>query len=240
MSTDGSLPPRPSGIWIAAYPPYRRETAPATVCLVASTIAVYFVQLIGHFFLGHDWIGYLLAFSPATFLKGAYWQLVSYAWIHSIELPVHIIFNMIMVWVLGGEIERIIGSLRFLVIYLGGAITAALAFWCTVPFPFESVAGASGSAFALLTSLAVLCPRRRLNVLLLFIIPMRMTVRTLAIATCAVEVVCLIFGWLPFISHTAHLGGALGGLALTYLLRPPKAPLSRDAIIFPTGYFPPH
>lgn len=188
--------------------------------------------------MNSDAVGQLLAFSPMSFLDGHYWQILSYAWVHSTSLPIHILFNMLMVWVLGGEIERILGSLRFLMIYLGGAIAAALTFWVFAPFQWEGVEGASGSAFALLTALAVLCPNRRLSVLLLFVIPMRMKVVTLAWVTCGIEVICMIFDWLPFVSHSAHLGGALFGVALTFLLKPSRPP-QPPPLIFTTGIFPP-
>ncbi len=224
MTPDQSdpIPSMAAWHWEQMYPPYRRYNAPATIVIVATTIAVFFVQLYFHYFHHSEWVANLLAFSPETFEEGDYWRIVTYAWIHSEELPIHILFNMLMVWALGGEIERILGSLRFLILYFGGVIAAALVFWMWSPFDSEAVAGASGAAFALLTSLAVLCPTRRLNVLLLLVIPMRMKVVTLAWVTCAVELICQIFGFLDFISHTAHLGGALFGVILTFLLKPKR------------------
>lgn len=237
MTPDPSdpIPPKVAWYWEQMYPPYRRHSSPATITIVASTILVYLVQIFFHQFYHSEWVANLLAFSPESFEDGDYWRIITYAWIHSEELPIHILFNMLMVWALGGEIERILGSLRFLALYFGSVIAAALVFWMWSSSDYEAVAGASGAAFALLTSLAVLCPMRRLNVLLLLVIPMRMKVVTLAWVTCAVELFCQIFGLLGFISHTAHLGGALFGVALTFLLKP-KRP---KPIVFDTGIFPP-
>lgn len=240
MTPEPPLPPQlppvpPQWHWEAFYPPYRRQSSPVTITIVATTVLVYVAQMYFHFFHHSEWVSNLLAFSPETFEEGGYWRIITYGWIHSEGLPIHILFNMLMVWVLGAEIERILGSLRFLLLYLGGVVAAALVFWIWAPFPEEAVAGASGAAFALLTSLAVLCPKRQLSVLLLMVIPMRMKVVTLAAITCGFELICQIFNWLPFISHTAHLGGALFGLVLTFFLRPPRP---RPRLVFPSGVFP--
>lgn len=241
MTPDSTPPPAPLSSydwhWELNYPPYRRDSAPITISIVVSVTIVYLAQLIFHFFYRSEWLSNLLAFSPEAFEEGGYWRIITYAWIHSEALPIHILFNMLMVWVLGGEIERVLGSWRFAILYLGGTIFAALTFWFWAPFDSEAVAGASGAAFALLTSLAVLSPKRRLSVLLFMIIPMRMRVLTLTLITCGVEVACELFGWLSFISHTAHLGGAFMGVILTFLFKPPKPP--PPPVIFTTGIFPP-
>lgn len=233
------LPPQPlpAGYWVSQYPPYRRLTTPATKIIVGSTIAVFLVQLYFHYFLHSGKFDNLMAFSSYSLEDGAYWQLLSYAWIHSVTLPIHILFNMLMVWALGAEIERILGSCRFLAIYLGGAIAAALTFLAWSGLRDEAVAGASGSAFALLTAFAVLCPRRRLSVILI-VIPMRLQARSLALLICGIELACQLFGWLDFISHSAHLGGALFGFIAAWCFKPPRAPEPPAVPSFPTGFFP--
>lgn len=234
------LPPQamPQGYWYSQYPPYRQRSSLATKIIVGSTIAVFFVQLYFHFILHSGAFEGLMAFSDYSFDNGDYWQVISYAWIHSVTLPIHILFNMLMVWVLGSEIERILGSWRFVVLYLGGAIAAALTFLVWNYYPGEAVAGASGSAFALLTAFAVLCPRRRLSVILI-VIPMRLQARWLAVLICGIELVCQLFGFLPFISHSAHLGGALFGALAGWCFKPPHFP---DPVpptaSFPSGFFP--
>lgn len=239
----------PDYSWVRDYPPYRRTSAPATIAIVASTAAVFIVQLWFYFFLESYRLDRFMAFSPDSFAEGHYWQFLTYAWIHSETMPIHILVNMLMVLVLGMELERILGSLRFLVIYICGAIGAALAFWAASTNPLQEVAGASGSAFALLAAFAVICPRRRMDVLLFLVIPMRLKVLTLAITACAIEVVCQIIAWFPewfpawlydwtaFISHSAHLGGALTGALLAWIFKP-RVELPRPAI-FTSGFFSP-
>lgn len=244
--------------WLRNYrSPYCQKKTPVLLFIVASTIGVFLAQLYYYYVLDSSRLTDLLAFSPAHFSNGSYWQIVTYAWIHaesfpgaSIPLrwiPIHIITNMLMVWVLGVEVERTIGSFRFLVLYLGGVIAAGFTFWIFADSPDESVAGASGAAFALVTSMAVLYPKARLNVLFFFVIPMQLKMWVLAASICLIEVASLflgwlatlnsmadyLFGWLNVISHTAHLGGAVFGLVATYLLRPTRPP-ARPSPFFPS------
>jgi membrane associated rhomboid family serine protease len=234
--------------WAPSEPPYRRISTPATIGIVATTILVFLCQVVAEKFYDSHWFTYWLAFSPLTFSYGDYWQVLTYAWLHAVNFPIHILFNMWMVWVLGSEIERILGSLRFLAIYIGGAIGAALVFFLLARGELVSVAGASGSAFALLTTMAVLCPKRRISALLFFVIPIKMRMSTMAWIVCGTEAAFelmnwipflshLAFDWLPSISHSAHLGGALFGVLAGYLFKP--HPPKPQPVVFTSGYFPP-
>jgi membrane associated rhomboid family serine protease len=218
----------------AASPPlYRRMTIPATKFIVGSTIAIYFLQLLNYFFpavMRFD-VTELLSCSRPGLEAGYYWQLITYAWIHSINLPIHIVVNLLMVYVLGGEVERMLGSMRLLALYVGGAIAGAATFLFFNWVENENVAGASASAFCLLTSLAVLEPRRRLDVLLFFVIPLRLTAVTLAFVVCAVEIAFIVFGWLPFISHSAHLGGAAFGVILSWYFKPKHLSINNPRLL---------
>jgi membrane associated rhomboid family serine protease len=46
-----------------------------------------------------------------------------------------------------------------------------------------------------------------------------MNLRTLAIVVCAIEAVQIVFGWMPEIAHSAHLGGAAVGFLYVLALR---------------------
>jgi membrane associated rhomboid family serine protease len=76
-----------------------------------------------------------------------YWRLVTSGFLHS--GPIHILFNMYLLWLLGNLMEPTLGSGRFTALYitalLWGAFGALL-----LQHPFDSTVGASGAVFGLM------------------------------------------------------------------------------------------
>ena len=59
---------------------------------------------------------------------GAWWQLLTNAFVH-VDL-MHIGFNMLALWFLGPQLEAALGRTRFLVLYVGSALSAsAMVLW---------------------------------------------------------------------------------------------------------------
>jgi membrane associated rhomboid family serine protease len=123
----------------------------------------------------------------------------------------HILFNMLGVWMFGVELERMWGTKFFLRYYavtgVGAALTTlAVAF---LPFAFASsvyssvTVGASGALYGILLAFAKYYPNRPILMMLLFPIPAKYFV--------------MIIGALSFltggrgVAHAAHLGGLLFG-----------------------------
>ncbi len=76
------------------------------------------------------------------------WQFFTYMFLHSTTDPWHLIFNVIALWMFGGEIERILGSRRFLTLYLTAGIFAGL---CSSLFtPQSPIVGASAAILAIM------------------------------------------------------------------------------------------
>ncbi|MGN6132092.1 MAG: rhomboid family intramembrane serine protease, partial [Nocardioidaceae bacterium] len=81
---------------------------------------------------------------------GAYWQLLTSLFTH-VEIW-HIGFNMVALWVLGPQLEAVLGRARFLGVYLlSGLAGSALVYWLSAPH--SSTLGASGAIFGLLGAL---------------------------------------------------------------------------------------
>ncbi len=128
----------------------------------------------------------------------------------------HLLFNMITLYYFGPPIETALGPFRFLAIYLGSELTAnALTYWRHRDNPAYSAVGASGAISGILFSFCLFQPFAMLGIM--FVIPMP------AIVFAVLYVVLSIYASkreLGRVAHEAHLGGALGGLALTILLYP--------------------
>jgi membrane associated rhomboid family serine protease len=131
---------------------------------------------------------------------GSYWQLATSAFTHLSLF--HIGFNMLALWVLGPQLEMVLGRVRFLAVYLVSALSGSVfVYWLTatnVP-----TIGASGAIYGLLGALLVVAYKVRANVnQLLFWIGLNFLITFTA----------------PFISWQGHLGGFVGGVVLASVI----------------------
>lgn len=139
-----------------------------------------------------------------------FWQVVSSAFLHGSLF--HLAVNMLGVWMFGRDVERAIGSVRFVQVYAVSVFAAALAQLITQGFgdPVPTV-GASGGLFGLLGAYALLFPRRR--VMLLFP-PIPLPAPIFVTLYAAFELYAGVTGTMSGVAHFAHLGGLAGGLLL--------------------------
>jgi membrane associated rhomboid family serine protease len=150
--------------------------------------------------------------TPALVLeRGWVWQLATYMFLHA--GPMHILFNMLGVWMFGVELERRWGTNFFIKYYavcgIGGGLTfiviSLLPFAATAPAYETVTVGASGALFGLLIAYAIYWPERPI-LLLLFFVPAKVFV--------------MIYGALALlntfqpsrgVADAAHLGGMIFG-----------------------------
>jgi len=137
------------------------------------------------------------------------WQLVTYSFLHA--SLAHIFFNMLALYMFGGEIERLFGTRYYVLYYFACVVTAALTHlvistWMGAP-PAPMV-GASGGIYGLLLAFGIYFPHRR--VLLLFP-PIPLPARVFVFGFAALELFFGITQTAAGVAHFAHLGGMLGG-----------------------------
>jgi membrane associated rhomboid family serine protease len=165
--------------------------------------AVFLLQMVVS-----GWINFYLGLVPILVWKKYFlWQLFTYIFLHG--GIGHILFNLLALWMFGGELESYWGSKKFLRFFLFCGIGAGI---CTVvfsPYQFIPVIGASGAIYGLLLAYGWLFPNRLIYIYFLFPIPAKYFV--------------IIFGFLEFlyfsrggtgggVAHLTHLGGLLFGL----------------------------
>lgn len=145
-----------------------------------------------------------LGLTPAWVIdRGWVWQPLTYMFVHGGFF--HLLFNMFMLWMFGGEIERLWGSAEFLKYYvLCGLGAAALSF---IGFYHSTVIGASGAVFGVLIAFAVLFPNR--YIFLWFLIPIK--AKYLIGGLAAIEILTGISGGGDGVAHLAHIGGMVAG-----------------------------
>ncbi len=138
------------------------------------------------------------------------YQLISYMFLHG--GPMHVLLNMFVISMFGGEIEYTMGSRKFLFYYLlcgigSGIFTCIFSHNSLIP-----VVGASGAIYGLLLAYGLFFPNRM--VLMMFIFPMK--VKFMVVIFAFIEFMSTISYAQDGISHITHLGGMLVGLI--YLL----------------------
>ena len=137
------------------------------------------------------------------------WQLVTYSFLHG--SLAHIFFNMLALYMFGGEIERLFGSRFYTLYYFACVVSAAIlhlvvtAMMGSEPVP---MVGASGGIYGLLLAFGIYFPHRR--VLLLFP-PIPLPARVFVFGFAALELFLGVTQTAAGIAHFAHLGGMLGG-----------------------------
>jgi membrane associated rhomboid family serine protease len=136
------------------------------------------------------------------------WQLVTYSFLHGSFM--HLALNMLGLFMFGGEIERLFGPNRYLVLYFSAVVTAALTqlvvTWAAASPPFPTV-GASGGLFGLLLAYGMYFPHR---VIMLLIPPIPMPAWLFVIFYAGLELFLGVTGTQEGVAHFAHLGGMLG------------------------------
>ncbi|WP_232317981.1 rhomboid family intramembrane serine protease [Neomicrococcus aestuarii] len=167
------------------------------------------VPLVTYAIIGATALAFLLQFILPSFdtsllyagiLTGSEpWRMLTSALLHSQSMIFHILFNMYLLYAIGGMLEPLLGRARFLALYVLSAIGGSVAvLW--LEDPRVAVIGASGAVFGLFGALLVIMRQRRVNY-------------TGILITVAIN---LVLGFIPGfnISWQAHVGGLLVGLAL--------------------------
>ncbi|MFG6444601.1 rhomboid family intramembrane serine protease [Microbacterium sp. P06] len=125
-----------------------------TLTIIAITALVYVITLIPGY---GPAIEAALAYN-SVFVTPAYgfgiepWRLLTTALVHGNFL--HIALNMLTLWVLGRSLEPLLGTWRFLALYLISALGGSVA--VTLLSPLTTVVGASGAIFGMFGALLVI------------------------------------------------------------------------------------
>jgi membrane associated rhomboid family serine protease len=137
------------------------------------------------------------------------WQLVTYSFLHG--GTVHILFNMLGLYMFGSDIERLFGSRTFAIYYFACVVSAALLHVAVTGWagaPGHPTVGASGGIYGLLLAYGMYFPRR--TVMLIFP-PIPMPARVFVVVFAALELFFGVTGTQMGVAHFAHLGGMAGG-----------------------------
>lgn len=132
------------------------------------------------------------------------WQFITYMFLHSIYDPWHIIINMLVLWMFGSEVERAMGTKKFLTMYFTAGIFAGI--FCCLFTPTTPILGASGAIFAVEIAFAMFFPN---TTVIFYIFPIK--AKYLVMIFAGITLFNCLMPTGGNVAHFAHLGGLLYG-----------------------------
>lgn len=146
------------------------------------------------------------------------WRLVTYAFVHDVGSPIHVIFNALMLYMLGPQIEERWGERRFFVfiivaILLGGLLVC-LSFVLGLSNAF--VVGFSAATIGLVIAWGLMFKTQ--SIYILGILPL--SGQQLVYVTVGLEILYAVSS--NSISSAAHFGGIMAGFFFTLGLYKPR------------------
>lgn len=204
-----------------------RTVAFLTVLLIAANVLVFLFELsqsdLSNLF---DRYALIPAAITTAGTAAAYRSVLTSMFLHAGWL--HLIGNMLYLWIFGNNIEDSVGHFRFIILYLLCGIAAAATQVAMAPDSTVPMVGASGAISGILGAYLLLFPRARV----LTLVPIWVFVRLMYVPAWIV----LIF-WFGFqllsgalsvgqlnaggVAFWAHVGGFVAGLILIPVFKKP-------------------
>jgi len=152
----------------------------------------------------------------------AWWTSLTYAFLHDPGGILHILFNMLFLWVFGPVVEDRLGRVGFAGFYLAGAAAAG---WAHAWSGGGPVIGASGAVSGVTGAALALFPRARVRTFVLFFIIGVYMIPAWVFIAIAVgrDLLPVLLGRASRIAYEAHLGGYAYGLAVCVTLLATRA-----------------
>jgi len=199
--------PRYSSPYASSYSFGPGPLSSAMKALIGANVGVFFAQLLV------PALTTALGLQPVSVIHELrVWQLVTYMFLHGGLL--HILFNMLFLWMFGTELERTWGTRFFLKFYFVTGIGAAIltVLFALLPFTISqqiygaTTIGASGAIYGLLMAYGLYFPNRPIYMYFLFPVPARIFVWILG----AIAFYASLAGG-GGVANATHLGGLLVG-----------------------------
>ena len=131
----------------------------STISIIILTICAYFYL---NFLNNTDY--FIILSLNELFFAGAYWQVLTSIFLHgSLE---HLAFNMLALYAFAYRLERALGHLNFLLLYLLGGIITNIISLSYLYFQNVNMVGASGAICVLLGFMAFFIPQMRKGLLI--------------------------------------------------------------------------
>lgn len=151
------------------------------------------------------------------------WTLLTYMFLHGSWM--HLIGNMLFLWVFGDNVEDAMGHARFLIFYLVCGVIAGLTHAYMLPNSELPLVGASGAVAGVIMAYLMLHPKVQVWVLVLWRFPLPITAGLALGVWVILQVVNVMMASDNNIAWWAHIGGLVAGGILILFMRRPGVPL---------------
>lgn len=196
--------------------------------LIIVCVFVWFViQVLLEMFLKVPFSTFFSLVPAQVLFEYKIWQIFTYQFLHSPSQVSHIVFNLLMLWFLGSELEQKWGTRRFLTYYLVNGMAAAviyivgMALYAAVTGAqvglIVPVVGASGALFAVMVAYGFVFGERMIYFFMLFPMKAKYFVGLLAFIQVASLITSTVAG--GEVAYLAHLGGLISGFVYLMILR---------------------
>lgn len=210
--------------------------SPITIILIVLNLLVYFFYQIDYseFFSGEtygepDFDG-LMGFGliPVVFwgdrpliadliIIPSEYTILTYMFMHSSLM--HIISNLLILWIFGDNIEQALGRYTYLAFYIIGGIVAGLLHAYMMPYSAIPMIGASGAVAAVGAAYLLLHPTAKLWILVFFIVPVKLPAWVAIVAWIAFQIYALTDPEGGEVAWWAHIGGFGFGILFILLFK---------------------
>jgi len=195
----------------------RRRTHPSRVVLlglIGINIGAFVVQL----FLEAYEPGFVRTYLGLSGhgLRDAYgWQFFTAMFLHN--GPWHLAGNMLVLYLLGRDVESIIGQRQFLFLYFAGLAGGELGHLFLMP-PDSVLFAASGGVTAVLVAYATILPELEVTPMISLVLPVRLKAKHLAYGAFVLAILGVTLDRGPSVTRSAYLGACVAGWLYAHLL----------------------
>ena len=151
------------------------------------------------------------------------YTLLTYMFLHGDIL--HLLSNMLFLWVFGDNVEDAMGHVKYLIFYLVCGVVGGLAHAAVLPASKLPLIGASGAVAGVIAAYLILHPRVMVWVLAFRFIPLRISAAWVLGVWVVTQLFMVILNQADQVAWWAHIGGMVAGAILIVFLRRPGVPL---------------
>lgn len=197
---------------------YGRHSAAAPMSIVTkiiiATCAAFVLQVLSAGRNGEvSFIDKWFVLQSDGLFSGHVWKLLTYAFLHDTHNLLHIVMNMLILFMMGRVVVQITGEREFLWFYCAAAVFAGICSVCFYRFMRidPSIIGASGAVLATFALFALHYPRQKLYIFGILPVEARWLLVAYVLYGAVPMMQSIYSGHLGSdrVAHSAHLGGLL-------------------------------
>jgi membrane associated rhomboid family serine protease len=186
----------------------------ALLAIITANVIAFVAQLI---LQNYDpaFVRDYLALSQRGMREAYGWQFFTAMLLH--DGPWDLLGDMLLLYLLGRDLESILGQRQFLILYFSGVIAGELGHLFLMPANCALYAAGGGVA-AVLVAYATILPELELTSMVFFVLPIRLKAKHLAYGVFVIALALVILDRGGMVAHSAYLGGSVAGWLYAHLL----------------------